>query len=102
MHDMGTFIVRPGTPGLPAGNFFGYIDREPVFSENRNLPFPHVRATYHVTQCVMRIEREDHPQMFTADNPHNMTDIDVTSLLAKGVISYDQYVVPDAPLRSPR
>jgi hypothetical protein len=101
MRDMGTFIVRPGTPGLPEGNFFGYIDREPVFTEDQNLPFPHIRASYRVTQCVMRIEREDHPEVFTVDNPHTITDIDVTDLWAKSVITYDQHVVPDARRRRP-
>jgi hypothetical protein len=60
-----------------------------------------MRATYHVTQCVMRIERVDHPGVFAADDLHNMTDIDVTAWLAKGVISCDQHVVPDALLRRP-
>jgi hypothetical protein len=99
MRDIGTFVVRPGTPGLPAGNFAGYIDREPSFFLDRGLPFPHARATYHVTQCVMRIERLDHPEAFAADDPHNTKDINVTGLVANKIISYDQCVVPDALAR---
>jgi hypothetical protein len=50
-----------------------YIDREPSFSADYSLPFPHLRAAYHVTQ--LRIERLDHPGMFPADDSHDMNDV---------------------------
>lgn len=96
MRDIGTFIVQPETPGLPAGNFNGYIDREPSYFVDHHLPFPHIRAEYRVTQCVLRVEREDHSDSFSSDDQHNYKDIDVTALWTKGVIAYDQCVVPDA------
>jgi hypothetical protein len=99
MRDSGTFIVRPNTSGLPSGNFGGYIDQESSLSLDYALPFPHVRATYQVARCVMRIERIDHPEVFAAGDPCNMKDIDVTELVTAGIISYDQHVVPDALLR---
>jgi hypothetical protein len=99
MRDNGTFIVRPGTSGLPAGKFEGYIDREPRFFLDYSLPFPHIRTSYEVTRCVMCVERLDHPQVFAAEDPHNMRDIDITSLVAEGIISYDQNALSDALLR---
>jgi hypothetical protein len=44
----------------------------------------------------MRVERHDHPEVFADEDPHNVRDIDITGLVAKGIISYDQNVVPDA------
>jgi hypothetical protein len=99
MRDNGTFIVRPGTLGLPAGKFEGYIDREPSFFLDYRLPFPHMQTTYEMTRSVMRVERLDHPEVFPAGDPYNMRDIDITSLVTEGIISYDQYALPDALLR---
>jgi hypothetical protein len=99
MRDNGTFTVQPHTPCLPVGNFDGYIDREPSFLIDYELPFPHLRAIYEVIRCVMRVERLDHPEFFAASDSGNMKDIDITGLVADGVVSYDQRVVPDAVVR---
>ena len=47
----------------------------------------------------MSVERIDHPEFFGADDPRNMKDVDITSLVAAGVISYDQYVILDSSVR---
>lgn len=86
----------PGHIQFAGGNFAGYVDRESILSLDYGLPFPHVRQTCQVTRCVMRVERHDHPEVFADEDPHNVRDIDITGLVAKGIISYDQNVVPDA------
>jgi hypothetical protein len=86
----------PDTSNLPAGNFADYVDRESILTLDYGLPFPHVRQTCQVTRCVTRVERRDHPEVFAEEYPHNVRDIDITGLVAKGIISYDQNVIPDA------
>jgi hypothetical protein len=95
MRDMGTFIATAGIPNVPPGNHFGYIDFETTFSIDGNLPFPHLRAISQPVSCVLRVERSLHPEWFSADNPLAYSDIDVSSLVDEGLISYNQYIVPD-------
>lgn len=65
MRDHVTFPVNNPLPGLPAGNFAGYVDHDYVFAEDRQLPFPHLRATPVMVRCVLTIERDDHPESFS-------------------------------------
>ncbi|MEI9803515.1 MAG: hypothetical protein WDN48_02330 [Pseudolabrys sp.] len=99
MRDHVTFTVSTPKNGLPTGNFAGYIDHENRFSIERQLPFPHVRATAVMTHCVLRIEREDHPEIFAPSDSSNMQDIDVTDLIKSGTISFDQNALPDSSKR---
>ena len=99
MRDCTTFIVLPGTKSLPAGNFAGYIDLEPSYIEDKRLPFPHILTVQKLARCVLRIERADHPEIFSSADPYNCRDIDVTSLVVDGVIAHDQHLVPDALAR---
>jgi hypothetical protein len=96
MRDNGTFIVGPSTPGLPAGKFAGYIDREPSASLDYHSPFPHIQIVYEMTRCVISIERSHHPEVFAADDPRNMMDVDITALVTEGIVSYNQCAIPDA------
>lgn len=96
MRDNVPFIVREGTPGLPVGNFAGYIDHEIDFSLDRSLPFPGVRASVRVARCVMRIERTHRPDVFAADDSSNIKDIEITALVTSGTIRHDQTLIPDA------
>ena len=95
MRDMGTFIAPPGTPRIPAGNHFGYIDYETDFAIDLTIPFPHMRATVRPARYVARIERSVHPQWFGPANPYCYCDVDVSDLAAKRQITFDQYQRPD-------
>lgn len=96
MRDHVTFPVTKPLPGLPAGNFAGYVDHEYVFAEDRRLPFPHLRATPVMVRCVLTIERDIHPKSFDAADRANRRDVDVTNLVQNGTLRYDQHLVPDS------
>lgn len=101
MRDHVTFPVAEPLPGLPVGNFAGYIDHVYLFSEDRQLPFPHMRATPVTVRCVLTIERDIHPVSFDRASRLNRRDVDVTDLVQRGALRYDQHLVPDV-LKKPR
>jgi hypothetical protein len=93
--DMGTFIVTAGTNGVPAGNHSGYFDCETIYSIDPAQPFPHVKAILQPRCYVLRVERSLHPGCFAANDRSLYHDIDVSEFVRKGVITYDQYAMPD-------
>jgi hypothetical protein len=99
MRDNVTFIVPPQTAGLPVGNFAGYMDHADVAYFDRQLAFPHIRVEVKLVRCILRIERDDHAEMFAPNDPSNIKDIDVTPLVTGKRITFDQYLTPDSLAR---
>jgi len=75
-----TFNVPSPIDGIPAGIHAGYVEHQTIS----------IRGTTRkqIARAMLHIERDEHPECFSARNSGIEMDIDVTKHVLKGTISY--------------
>jgi hypothetical protein len=74
-----TFNVLSPIDGIPAGMHAGYVEHETISLRGH---------TKQIARAMLHIERDEHPECFSARNSITAMDIDVTKHVLKGTISY--------------